>query len=720
MAAGKVRAIAAILVVFWLSWAMSPSSARAQAEVFRAGAAVVDITPKQLPVIVSGGFLQGRANRVNDPLRARCLALSDGTTTIAIAVADTLFMPREFVDEVKQRVSKSTGIPTDRLLISATHTHSAPSVAGALGTGVEESYVPVLREGVARCIEAAMKNMAPAQVGWATIVDNEHTNCRRWIYRPDRMLSDPFGQRSARANMHPGYVNPACVGPAGPKDPGLSVLAVRSPGGRPIAVLANYSMHYYGAPAVSADYYGRFCEKLARLIAGDKAAAPVVTIISQGTAGDLHWMDYSRPAHPPGIDRYAQEVAETAFKAFRAVQYHDWVPLAMAERTLMLRRRTPDAQRLAWARQIIDKMKPRTLPSSITEVYALEQVYLANEPQRELKLQAVRIGDLGITAIPDEVFGITGLKLKAQSPLRPTFNIELANGEEGYIPPPEQHFLGGYTTWPARSAGLEVQAEPKIVETLLELLEQVSGKPRRPFAEVHGPYAQAVLASKPLAYWRMGEFVGPQAGDSSGQNHPAVYEQGVAFYLEGPEGEGFCGPGHVNRAPHFAGGRMKAALPSPGSCYSVELWFWNGLPADARPVTGYLFSCGPAGASQAGGEHLAIAGSGPAAGKLLFHTGSSATEALTGSAAVALKTWTHLVLARDGRKVTVYVNGRSAAELSGQTAVGPPDGSVQVFVGGRADNVANFEGKIDEVAIYGRALDADEIAKHFAAAGMKQ
>ena len=51
-------------------------------------------------------------------------------------------------------------------------------------------------------------------------------------------------------------------------------------------------------------------------------------------------------------------------------------------------------------------------------------------------------------------------------------NIELANGSEGYIPPPEQHALGGYTTWPARTAGLEVQAEPKIVETVLWLFER--------------------------------------------------------------------------------------------------------------------------------------------------------------------------------------------------------------------------------------------------------
>ena len=105
------------------------------------------------------------------------------------------------------------------------------------------------------------------------------------------------------------------------------------------------------------------------------------------------------------------------------------------------------------------------LPQSQPEIYALESIYLNERPRTELKVQALRIGDLGIAALPNEVFAISGLKLKGSSPFTATFNIELANGSEGYIPPPEQHKLGGYTTWPARTAGLEVNAEPQIVAT---------------------------------------------------------------------------------------------------------------------------------------------------------------------------------------------------------------------------------------------------------------
>jgi hypothetical protein len=200
--------------------------------------------------------------------------------------------------------------------------------------------------------------------------------------------------------------------------------------------------------------------------------------MSQGTSGDQMWMNYGKPKSDMTVERYAQAVADVAYRAYQQVKYRSQVTLAMAEAKLSLRRRVPDGQRLAWARELLSQMagaKPRNQP----EVYAREQIALHEDPVRELKLQALRVGDLGITAIPNEVFAITGLKLKVQSPLQPTFNVELANGSEGYIPPPEQHRLGGYTTWPARTAALEVEAEPRIVETLLTLLEKVAARPRR-------------------------------------------------------------------------------------------------------------------------------------------------------------------------------------------------------------------------------------------------
>ena len=91
-----------------------------------------------------------------------------------------------------------------------------------------------------------------------------------------------------------------------------------------------------------------------------------------------------------------------------------------------------------------------------------------------VKLQALRIGQLGIAAIPCEVFAETGLAIKQSSPLEPSFVIELANAYHGYLPTPQQHQWGGYETWPARSSCLEIEAEPKIRRAVIELLRGVS------------------------------------------------------------------------------------------------------------------------------------------------------------------------------------------------------------------------------------------------------
>jgi len=704
--------------------AQSSQPKRVETKVFRAGACAIDLSPTTFPVLVNGGFLQNRATRINDPVRAKCLVLDDGSTRLAIVVVDVCMMPRELIDRAKELAWEKTGIPTGRMLISATHTHSAPAAMGALGCPADQNYVALLPGRIAESIERAARNLEPARIGWGAIDDHEHTFCRRWIRRPDKMLDDPFGQRTARANMHPGYQNPDVIGPAGPVDPALTVLSVQSRAGRPIAVLANYSMHYYGAEPVSADYFGRFAAALAKRIGADSVDPPFVGIMSQGTSGDQMWMDYGGPKKDPGLDAYASDVARVAYQAYQTITYHDEVPLAMAETTLELRRRVPDEARLAWARAIVARMKDRDknkdhdfVPRNLPEVYAKEALSLHEEPQRTLKLQAIRIGKLGITAIPNEVFAITGLKIKAQSPFDTTMNIELANGSEGYIPPPEQHVLGGYTTWPARTAGLEVQAEPRIVTTVLGLLERVAaGEPRRELRVVHGLYAKAVLASRPLAYWRLDEIQGSTAMDSTGHARHATYEGGVAFYLPGASPASLSGGKSINRAVHFAGGLLKAKHDDTADAYSVELWFWNGLPVDVRPITGYVLSCGSLRAGAAPGDQVGIGGTQVAPRRLFFANGNAAGKILAGKTEISPKTWHHLALVRERGHATVYLDGNLEPEIAGEAGdqgVGRPG---LLFVGGRSDGLANFEGKIDEVALYDRALAAAEVAGHVRAA----
>lgn len=714
----------ALLVLFYGQTSSWSRPALDQAGL-RGGAAQVEISPERLPVIVNAMFTERTADKVIDPLFAKALVLEDRRTRLAICVVDTCMAPRPLLDRAKEIAAQATGIPAAQMLISATHTHSAPAAMGCLGSRADTNYAAALPPKIAAAIIRAWRNLAPAQIGWAAVDDWDHTYNRRWIRRPDRMLTDPFGQQNVRAHMHPGHQNPDALGPSGPVDPGLTVLALRSREGRPLALLANYSQHYYESPLLSSDYYGRFALHLARLLAAEGGSPPFVGLMSQGTSGDLMWMDYGSPRRAIGYDAYGRELAERVAAAYQSISWRDAVTLRAAERHLSLRYRVPDENRLAWARRTVEALTNR-LPQSLPEIYAGEALCLNERQQTELKLQVLQIGDLGITAIPNEVFAITGLKLKAQSPLQPTFNISLANGAEGYIPPPEQHALGGYTTCPARTAGLEVSAEPRIVEALLGLLEEVAGKPRRPVLETHGPYAEAIIAAKPHAYWRLEEMSFPAACDASGADRHAGYEEGVALYLPGAgsgTGHGpaprllpsrFSGP-QINRAAHFAGGRLRARLPQLGSSYSLELWLWNALPADARAVTGYFFSRGSDQDHGARGEHLGIGGTlqPHQTGRIIFFNGSETNQVLTGRTPLQLRHWHHIVLVREGRQATVYLDGQP--DLSGKLEFTLPPDEPLVFLGGRCDRFANFEGKLDEIAVYDRVLSPEEVFTHFQA-----
>lgn len=675
--------------VAFLALILAPIALLAQ-DAFQAGAAAVDVTPTRFPVIVNGMFTSRTGTEAHDRLHSRALVLDDGKTRIAIVVVDSLMMPRDLIDEAKAAASKTTGIPIERILVSATHTHSAPSAMGCLGTDVDPDYRAFLPGKIAESIELANQQLRASKVGWAFVNDYEHNHCRRWIFRSDGADwtggTDPFGRNTVAANMHPGYQSPKHIGPSGPADPALTLLGVQTLEGKPIAVLANYANHYFGGAYVSAGFAGKFGASFGKLIGADDS---FVGLMSQGTSGDSMWMDYSKPKKSPTVDSYTAEVAQRAKEAWDAIEFQDSLPIGILETKLTLKRRAPDEKRLKWAREVAKSFEGR-LPKSRPQVYAREQIFLAENPEAELKLQAIRVGELGISAIPNEVYGITGLKIRRQNPLAHTMNIELANGAEGYIPPPEQHHLGGYTTWEARTAGLEVQAEPQIVETILTLFEKLAAEKRVDHRIPFDPYVKAVLESKPVAFWPLDEMAGEHALDISGHGNPAKFEPGVALHLPGRTLEKLE---HVeattNRGIHCArGGRLvpDSADWREDGAFTIEFWFWNGFPLGERDVVGHL------------------------SGELALNRDGRLTlgEAV-GKAATPVRQWRHVAAVIEEDACRVYLD--SQLDLEAEATL-----SLPLFFGGREDGELGLEGKLDDVAIFDRALTESEIQAHFEAA----
>jgi hypothetical protein len=452
--------------------------------VLRAGAFAMNVNPEHYPISVNGNMADKLATGANDPLHARCLVLDDGKTKLALVVVDSCLIPRPILDEAKKRASEKTGIPTSHMLISATHTHTAPSVTGAFQSEPDERYIKFLTAKIAEGIEKAHANLAPAELGWAVVQEPRPLNNRRWHLKPGTLLTDPFGGTSDKVKMNPSPGDPNLVEPAGPIDPDVSILAVRSPNGRPLALYANYSLHYVGdLPALSADYFGVFSERIGSLLGADDKAPAFMGALSNGTSGDVNNINFRTPAAPnPGAkpgDRcrnVAEMVAQAAKKAHASAAYHKQLTFAVAEEELELRVRKPTAAELDRAKGILEKAGKRVL-RGLDEIYARETVLIDQYPDAaKLKLQAMRIGDLGIVAIPCEVFAEVGLAIKKTSPLKPTFTVSLANGYNGYLPTPAQHKLGGYETWRARSSYLEVGASEKITPVVDKLLAKVAPK----------------------------------------------------------------------------------------------------------------------------------------------------------------------------------------------------------------------------------------------------
>ncbi len=675
--------------------------------VFRAGVAAVDVSPQTFPRIIAGGFLEGRGERLADRLFVRAFVLDDGQMQIALAIVDTCMMEQSLIDEAKALASKQCGIPVDRMMVSATHTHAAPAAMGCLGTRKDTEYAKFLTPKIAEAIVAAHAARQPARIGWGSFDDWQHTHNRRWIRLPGKEVVDPYGQPTGRANMHPGYLSRDVVGPSGPVDPQLSVIALQTADGKPLGVLANYSQHYFGAGPVSADYYGHFCKQLAtKLGQSGEGNGPFVCAMSQGTSGDQMWMDYGAEKRTVDIATYASEVADSAMKALQSVKYVDHAPLGMIEKTLELNYRVPDEKRLAWARPIAARIE-NEVPKNKEEVYAREALILHDRQKTSLKLQAIRIGDLSIATLPNEVYAITGLKLRAASPLGTHFNIELANGAEGYIPPPEQHGLGGYTTWPARTAGLEVPAEPKIVATLSAAVAELAGKPSRTPRTNEGVYAKAVRASGPLAHFGCDDWAEPVRNASGA---PARLVGGHALGLPGAgsglgygeksalRASAFSAADGINRALQLAGGRLEMPDLKLGEQASIAFGFWLGHVSGASERTGELI--------QALGVSLK-------AHQFPDHTlrlewgdqGTSASaegsDSAKAEATFFADDWHFAVLIREGENVRVHLDGSDKPVLVGKA--GKAAGGVWFGQG--------LEGRLDEITIWDRVIEPSLIAK---------
>lgn len=472
---GRSNAIGTHLRFRLLALVAAVASTALNADPLRAGAATSCVTPA-LGAVINGGLGPGVARHIHDDLFARALVLDDGTTRLAFVVVDTCLLDRPIVEATKELIERNAGLPRTRVMISATHTHSGGSVCGAHLTEADPEYRAWLPGRIADAAQRAVSHLAPARLGWASGSLPQHVFCRRLLVKPGMVYTNQLGATNELAKMNWDSPHLADGDPTGPVDPEVFVVSVRHADGRPLALLANYSLHYVGdvGPGhVSADYFGVFADRIQELLGADRQDPPFVGILCNGTSGDINNINPRaiRSASPPytQIRRVADDTAREVLRVTRSLVFRDEVQLAAAQSELRVATRRPGPAEVEQARTFLGG---RTNLASWNDNFAREQLLLAEYPTEvELPIQVFRIGEVAVAAWPGEIFAVSGLRLKERSPVKPLFNVGLANGWFGYIPPPEQFALGAYETWRMRTSPLETNATVKMTEAFLDLLE---------------------------------------------------------------------------------------------------------------------------------------------------------------------------------------------------------------------------------------------------------
>jgi hypothetical protein len=401
-ARSQVTYFALLIASFLL---ISSSSRASERHPLRIGAARVDITPSNLHDLNSFG---GDFKDVHDPIYARALVMDNGVSTAVIVALDVVevgdMMP------VRQRIQKETGIPSDHIIITASHDHNAPRVGSVTPGGLAHpetkatlDFSAMVYDRIVEAVKTAKASLEPAKVGISTGSADVNINRDEFIEGHGWTM---------------GY------NPNRPSEKTVWVMKFVSNDGQPIAILFNYAVHStvtLGSGRLGGDLGGaaaRFVE--ARY--GNK----IVALYTMGPAGDqnprIMFSGNGGGPRVPGGQTGAAGIAD-AFESVNAlglVLGYEVVRVADAITDL-----SGDANIAAG-----EKIVSCAVKQGVNQLGDIKQAQVASMP---LHLSLILVNDIAITSVSGEVVTNIYLHLKKASPLANTFMLTIANDRAGYI-----------------------------------------------------------------------------------------------------------------------------------------------------------------------------------------------------------------------------------------------------------------------------------------------
>ena len=381
-----------------------------------AGASEVDITPS--PGIELSGFLarEQPSVAVLDPLRVKALYLAAAGQRLLWLHADLLGFDRDFVARFRTWAANELGVPTDRILLSATHTHSAPTPYELINCGRRDAaYVEWLLDRMKLAARQAMARPEPVEV--VTAVEQLTLAVDR---RP-------------RPTPH--------------TDPRISAVGFRRSDGSFLAAILNYAMHpvALGAinRAISADWCGYAAAHAAEILPG----RPIV-LMTNGAAGNIN---------PPAENISVAEVKVLGETVADAIAPR-LANTTMGESQLKVLSAVFEMPLEIWDAQQIDaaaeaQIRATTLPAGWGDRYVnaircwqqnrkdeLAKGAADSTPQ---EIQVVRLGPLVFVTAGGEFFSRYAEVIQEASD-QAVHIIGYANGNFGYVPTSAAYDGGGY------------------------------------------------------------------------------------------------------------------------------------------------------------------------------------------------------------------------------------------------------------------------------------
>lgn len=439
------------------------------------GVAAVEITPP-LGTPLAGYYHERGADGVLDPLSSRAMVIERDGQRVAFVALDLISVTRDITDRARAMIQEQTGIAGERVMVSATHTHTGPELArrsqrvADMGgqNALTAQYTESLPSRIAETVQLANERLQMAELKFA------RGRCEDLAY------NRRYFMRDGSVGWNPGKLNPDIMLPAGPNDPEVAILYIEKPNAagptQSIATLVNFAMHTdtTGGSKYSADWPGA----LGRVLAAYHGPHHV-TLVGNGACGNINHCDFfwKWPNNGPGEqNRIATILGASVFQAYKQMQPVREGSLQVRQEEVELPLPEFTSEQINQARQAVAATKDDRGSNFMTLVrsYRILDVAERQGQLHRVEIQVIALGqDIAFVSLPGEVFVELGLAIKKRSPFPLTFVVELANENIGYIPDRRSYAEGNYEPESARCAA---GSGEKLVDVAVRLLEDAFGE----------------------------------------------------------------------------------------------------------------------------------------------------------------------------------------------------------------------------------------------------